>query len=316
MANASPAHPTFPHLLRVFLRIGLLSFGGPAGQIALMHRELVEERPWLDEPRFLHALNFCMLLPGPEAMQLATYSGWLLRGVGGGLLAGLLFFLPGFAIIMGLSAAYFHYGDLPLVAGVLFGLKAAVLAIVLEALIKVSKRALKSRFAWVLAFAAFIGIAFVKLPFPLIVLGAPGLFADIKVSPLLASVLEFLIVWGWHLPAFHDHARANPVMLASEQVSFLLAGLLLWASVLKPREALAGAGGLFLTSMHMTLLGAILILSPRLLYQAEICRLGGIPDQQMGGMIMLAIGTPVYLIASLVLLSKELRSGRNGELTP
>jgi len=156
----------------------------------------------------------------------------------------------------------------------------------------------------------------VALATPLIVLGAPRLFSDIKVSPLLASVVEFLIVWGWHPPPIHDHARANPVMLASEQLSFLLAGLLLWASVLKPREALAGAGGLFLTSMHMTLLGAILILSPRLLYQAEICRLGGIPDQQMGGMIMLAIGTPVYLIASLVLLSKELRSGRNGELTP
>lgn len=156
----------------------------------------------------------------------------------------------------------------------------------------------------------------VALATPLIVLGAPKLFTNIKVSPLLASVVEFLIVWGWHLPAFHDHARANPVMLASEQLSFLLAGLLLWASVLKPREALAGAGGLFLTSMHMTLLGAILILSPRLLYQAEICRLGGIPDQQMGGMIMLAIGTPVYLIASLVLLSRELRSSRNGELAP
>lgn len=156
----------------------------------------------------------------------------------------------------------------------------------------------------------------VAIATPLIVMGAPGLFADIKVSPLLASVVEFLIVWGWHLPAFHDHARANPVMLASEQLSFLLAGLLLWASVLKPREALAGAGGLFLTSMHMTLLGAILILSPRLLYQAEVCRLGGVSDQQMGGMIMLAIGTPVYLTASLVLLSKELRGSRNGELTP
>lgn len=156
----------------------------------------------------------------------------------------------------------------------------------------------------------------VALATPLIVLGAPRLSSDIKISPLLASVVEFLIVWGWHLPAFHDHARVNPVMLASEQLFFLLAGLLLWASVLKPREALAGAGGLFLTSMHMTLLGAILILSPRLLYQAEVCRLGGVPDQQMGGMIMLAIGTPVYLIASLVLLSKELRGSRNGELTP
>ena len=159
-------------MLRVFGRIGLLSFGGPAGQIALMHRELVDERPWLDEPRFLHALNFCMLLPGPEAMQLATYSGWLMRGVAGGLLAGLLFILPGFAVIMALSAVYFHFGELPVVAGVLFGLKAAVLAIVAEALIKVSRRALKGRIAWGLAVVAFIAIAFLQLPFPLIVLGA------------------------------------------------------------------------------------------------------------------------------------------------
>jgi len=215
--------PSWADLFRVFGRIGLLSFGGPAGQIALMHRELVEERPWLDEPRFLHALNFCMLLPGPEAMQLATYAGWLLRGVGGGLLAGLLFILPGFAIIMGLSAAYFHYGDLPVVAGILFGLKAAVLAIVLEALIKVSRRALKSRFAWVLAIAAFIGIAFLKLPFPLIVLGAglAGIVASMlatKRAPagtesagdaaasglpgLAGPTLRTVLVWGtiWLLP--------------------------------------------------------------------------------------------------------------------
>ncbi|MDP2732897.1 MAG: chromate efflux transporter [Hoeflea sp.] len=164
--------PSWAELFRVFGRIGLLSFGGPAGQIALMHRELVEERAWLDEPRFLHALNFCMLLPGPEAMQLATYSGWLMRGVGGGLLAGLLFILPGFAVIMALSAVYFHYGDLPVVAGVLFGLKAAVLAIIVEALLKVSRRALKTRLAFVLAGLSFFAIAVLKLPFPLIVLGA------------------------------------------------------------------------------------------------------------------------------------------------
>ncbi|KGF68025.1 chromate transporter, partial [Hoeflea sp. BAL378] len=164
--------PSWAEMVRVFGRIGLMSFGGPAGQIALMHRELVEGRAWLDEPRFLHALNFCMLLPGPEAMQLATYSGWLMRGVAGGLLAGLLFILPGFAVILALSAVYFHFGEMPVVAGVLFGLKAAVLAIVVEALIKVSRRALKGRLAWGLAVSAFIAIAFLHLPFPLIVLGA------------------------------------------------------------------------------------------------------------------------------------------------
>ena len=219
----STISPSWAELFSVFGRIGLLSFGGPAGQIALMHRELVEERQWLDEPRFLHALNFCMLLPGPEAMQLATYSGWLLRGVGGGLLAGLLFILPGFAVIMALSAVYFHYGDLPVVAGVLFGLKAAVLAIVVEALLRVSKRALKTRLAWVLAVLAFIAIAFLKLPFPLIVLGAGviGVLASAR-SPadvaatrpdaeapvaarlpgLVGPTLRTLVIWGaiWLAP--------------------------------------------------------------------------------------------------------------------
>ena len=213
MSEHRDAPPSFREMLRVFGRIGLLSFGGPAGQIALMHRELVEGRGWLDEPRFLHALNFCMLLPGPEAMQLATYSGWLLRGVKGGLLAGLLFILPGFAVIMALSAVYFHYGELPLVAGVLFGLKAAVLAIVVEALLKVSKRAMKSRLAYGLAVAAFVAIAFLKLPFPLIVLGAGaiGILASM-IKPSTAAVpveisavalpglagptLRTVLVWG------------------------------------------------------------------------------------------------------------------------
>jgi chromate transporter len=157
---------------RVFARIGLLSFGGPAGQIALMHRILVDERRWLDDARFLHALNYCMLLPGPEAMQLATYAGWLLHGVRGGLIAGLLFVLPGAVVITALSAIYLFVGDVPLVQGLLFGLKAAVLAVVLEALIKVSKRALKGWVMGVIAVAAFIAIALLKLPFPLIVIAA------------------------------------------------------------------------------------------------------------------------------------------------
>ncbi|MEP3439647.1 MAG: chromate efflux transporter [Hoeflea sp.] len=223
MSDRTILPPSFGELFRVFGRIGLLSFGGPAGQIALMHRELVEERHWLDEPRFLHALNFCMLLPGPEAMQLASYSGWLLRGVSGGLLAGLLFILPGFVVIMALSAVYFHYGDLPLVAGVLFGLKAAVLAIVVEALLKVSGRALKSPLAWALAFLAFVAIALLKLPFPLIVLGAgaigvlASLIAPVKPVPadhpvgepmpgsllkLAGATLRTVLIWGgiWLAP--------------------------------------------------------------------------------------------------------------------
>jgi len=161
--------PSFAEATRTFARIGLLSFGGPAGQIALMHRILIDEKQWLDEKRFLHALNYCMLLPGPEAMQLATYAGWLLHGVRGGLVAGLLFVLPGAVLITLLSALYLLFGQATLVQGLLFGLKAAVLAVVVEALIKVARRALGSTPMVLLAVAAFIAIAFIKLPFPLVI---------------------------------------------------------------------------------------------------------------------------------------------------
>ena len=130
--QGTTSRPSFAEATHIFARIGLLSFGGPAGQIALMHRVLVDETAWLDEPRFLHALNYCMLLPGPEAMQLAIYAGWLLHGVSGGLVAGLLFVLPGALVITLLSAIYVTVGDVPLVQGLLFGLKAAVLAVVLK----------------------------------------------------------------------------------------------------------------------------------------------------------------------------------------
>ncbi|MFH1795125.1 MAG: chromate efflux transporter [Pseudomonadota bacterium] len=167
--SGTDPRPSFAEAVRVFARIGLLSFGGPAGQIALMHRILVDERKWLDEARFLHALNYCMLLPGPEAMQLATYAGWLLHGVKGGLMAGLLFVLPGALVLTLLSSLYLLLGDIGIVQGLLFGLKAAVLAVVLEALVKVSKRALKGRQMVAIAVLAFVAIAFLRLPFPLII---------------------------------------------------------------------------------------------------------------------------------------------------
>jgi chromate transporter len=171
-APAAPPQPSFEEAFRVWLKIGLVNFGGPAGQIALMHKILVEEKRWIDETRFLHALNYCMLLPGPEAQQLATYVGWLLHGVRGGLVAGTLFILPGFFVLLALSIAYVTLGELSVVQGLLFGLKAAVLAIVAEALLRVSKRALKGPAMWLVAIAAFVAIAFLQLPFPLIVLGA------------------------------------------------------------------------------------------------------------------------------------------------
>ena len=164
--------PAWAEMARVFGRIGLLSFGGPAAQIALMHRELVEARPWLGEERFLSGLGFCMLLPGPEAMQLATYCGWRLRGVAGGLLAGLLFVLPGAAAIFALALAYASHGDLPGVQAAFLGVKAAVVAIVVEALVRLARRALTSPGRWAVAGLSFLGIYALHLPFPLIVAAA------------------------------------------------------------------------------------------------------------------------------------------------
>jgi len=163
---------SFLEATRTWARIGLLSFGGPAGQIAVMHRILVEEKRWVDEQRFLHALSYCMLLPGPEAQQLATYIGWLLHGTRGGLVAGTLFVLPGFLAMMFLSIAYVLWRQHPLMEGLFLGLKAAVIALVIEALIRIGRRALKTVAARGVALIAFGAIAFAHLPFPFIMLGA------------------------------------------------------------------------------------------------------------------------------------------------
>jgi chromate transporter len=165
-------HPSFGEAFKVWLKIGCINFGGPAGQIALMHRIVVDDKKWVEDARFLHALNFCMLLPGPEAQKLATYLGWLLHGARGGLAAGNLFVLPGAFVMLGLSLLYALGRGVPLIDGILFGIKAAVLVIVVEALIRIGKRALKTALLLSLAAAAFVGIFFLALPFPLIVAAA------------------------------------------------------------------------------------------------------------------------------------------------
>jgi chromate transporter len=181
--------PTFGELVRAFLFVGFLSFGGAAGQIAMMHKLIVEEKRWLDETRYLHALNYCMLLPGPEAQQLATYIGWLTHGVKGGLVAGLLFVLPGAILMLGLSLLYFYGTGLSAVDGLFFGIKAAVLAIVVHALQKIAKRGLKTRPLYALAVVAFLAILFLDLPFPLIIIGAGVLGAILAhVAPAAIGV--------------------------------------------------------------------------------------------------------------------------------
>jgi chromate transporter len=179
-----PQHPTFAEATKVWGKIGILSFGGPAGQIALMHKELVDERKWVEEDRFLHALNFCMLLPGPEAQQLAAYIGWLLHGWRGGVVAGTLFVLPGFFVILGLSSVYALWHETGWLAGLFYGLKAAVLAIVIEALLRIGKRALKTGFMRAIAALSFLLIFFLHLPFPAIVaLAALAGFIGMKLLP-------------------------------------------------------------------------------------------------------------------------------------
>lgn len=165
-------HPDFRELVRVFARIGCLSFGGPAGQIALMHREVVDERKWVDEEHYLHALNFCHLLPGPEAQQLATWIGWRLHGIKGGLATGLLFVVPGALVILALSILYGYAANLDWFAALFLGIKAAVLAIVTQALIRIGGRALNTKFKQLVAVTAFAALFLFNLPFPLVVLGA------------------------------------------------------------------------------------------------------------------------------------------------
>jgi chromate transporter len=237
---------SFGEAVRVWLRIAALSFGGPAGQIAVMHRIIVDEKRWIGEHRFLHALNYCMLLPGPEAQQLAIYIGWLMHRTAGGLVAGILFVMPGFLSILCLSYIYAAYGSIGIVTGLFFGLKAAVLAVVVQAVIRIGSRALKNRAMVTIAAAAFLAIFFFHVPFPLIILtaGIVGYFggrvgaSSFKVggghkaaSGLVLSDADSLL--GEETPA---HARPN--LYWSLRISAIL--LTLW---LVPVAALFAAFG-------------------------------------------------------------------------
>ena len=215
------AQPTFGAALRFWIKLGWISFGGPSGQIAIMHQELVERRRWISNERFLHALNFCMLLPGPEAQQLATYCGCLLHGTRGGIVAGSLFVLPAVLLLWTLSYVYMAYGDVKLVAAAFAGLKPAVLAIVLTALWRIGRKALRNEVKWLLAFSAFVGIYFFKVPFPAIVFGAAGV-----------GLVGGVVAPRW----FAADAPAEPALSESgthgwtRVILILLVGILLWAT--------------------------------------------------------------------------------------
>ncbi|HMJ93753.1 MAG TPA: chromate efflux transporter [Allosphingosinicella sp.] len=252
MTTAAASHGiTLREAVRVWAKIAALSFGGPAGQIALMHRILVEEKRWIGEERFLHALNYCMLLPGPEAQQLATYIGWLLHKTKGGLIAGGLFVLPGFVAIMILSWLYAAFGNLGPVEAFFFGLKAAVLAIVLEAVRRIGSRALRNWVMRAVAAAAFVAIFFLQIPFPLIVVGA-GLIGWLggrtgsaafaagggHGSGAGAAVPDAETALGDHIP---EHAR--PSLSWSLRISGIF--LLLWLAPVALLLALLGPDNVF-----------------------------------------------------------------------
>jgi len=221
----------FPEAVRTWLRVALLSFGGPAGQIAVMHRILIEEKRWISEERFLHALNFCMLLPGPEAQQLATYVGWLLHGTRGGLVAGTLFVLPGFVAIMAFSILYATWGSQPLVSGLFLGLKAAVVALIVEAILRIGRRALRSAAARWIAVLAFVAMFFLHVPFPIVVLASAAfgyVWTRMGRTPLQSSGTHGKAD-GATLPPLIDETQLTQVTPTRRRACRVLAiGLPLW----------------------------------------------------------------------------------------
>ncbi|QTD45336.1 chromate efflux transporter [Ottowia testudinis] len=237
VANRPPTHapPAVPFgaALRFWLKLGCISFGGPAGQIAIMHRELVEQRRWISEPRFLHALNYCMVLPGPEAQQLATYIGWLLHGTRGGIAAGALFVLPSLLLLIALSAAYLAWGQLPWVAALFYGIKAAVAAIVLHAMWRLGGKTLKTPLAWALACGSLAALAWLKWPFPVVVLGAGAIgWLAARVAPAQVVVLVAAAATPTTARAtvIDDHAPPPPHACFSRRglARVLGVGALLW----------------------------------------------------------------------------------------
>ncbi len=313
MSDETPATPSFSQALRFWLKLGFISFGGPAGQIAVMHRELVEQKRWISEQRFLHALNYCMLLPGPEAQQLATYIGWLLHRTWGGVVAGALFVLPSLFILIALSWVYVAFGQLPLVAGLLYGIKPAVAAIVLQAVHRIGSRTLKkpttAPWLWAIASGSFVALYFFKLPFPAIVLTAallgwigsglaPAQFSDIAghKGSRVEQGNQFKAVIDDQTPT-PEHARFTPRRL----VSVLLAGAALW---LMPMAALIAWQGwdstlaqmawFFTKAALLTFGGAYAVLP--YVYQGAVEHFGWVSAAQMIDGLALGETTPGPLI--------------------
>jgi len=296
-----PAVPTRADAFRYWLKLGLVSFGGPAGQIAIMHHDLVDSKRWISEQRFLHALNYCMVLPGPEAQQLATYIGWLLHRTWGGVVAGGLFVLPSLVLLIALSWLYLAFGNVPAVAGVLYGIKPAVVAIVLHAAWRIGSRALKRPVLWVIAALAFVAIFAFSAPFPAIVLAAAIIgYVGGRVAPR-----EFAVGGahraggGSHAPAIIDDDTPTPPHARFRWSRFLgvtIVCLALWALALGSLIALQGSGPLLQMAIFFS--------------KAALLTFGGayavLPYVYQGAVETYAWLTPVQMIDGLAL----------GETTP
>ncbi|MGO4725975.1 MULTISPECIES: chromate efflux transporter [unclassified Inquilinus] len=309
--SSEAARPSFGEALKVWARIGLLSFGGPAGQIALMHRMLVDERRWIGEQRFLHALNYCMLLPGPEAQQLAIYIGWLLHRTVGGLVAGILFVLPGAFVMLGLSILYACFRQVPVVDAIFFGVKAAVLAVVIEAVIRIGRRALKNRAMIAIAAAAFVGIYALRIPFPIIVLAAgiigwigsrhaPASFTGAghkagAAGPAFVGVVDAMFERGELTHAEPSWSRAVRV-LAIWLPLWLGPVVLLWAFT-GSASVWTQIGGFFSTMAVITFGGAYAVLA--YVAQAAVDTFGWLGPGEMADGLGLAETTPGPLIMVL-----------------
>jgi chromate transporter len=305
---------SFAAALRFWLKLGFISFGGPAGQIAVMHRELVEQRRWISERRFLHALNYCMLLPGPEAQQLATYIGWLMHRSWGGVVAGALFVLPSLLLLIGLSWVYLAYGHVGWVAGVLYGIKPAVAAIVVQAVLRIGGKVLRSPrqapWLWAMAIGSFVAIAVLRLPFPLVILCAlalgwlGGRLAPAQFLPRPVPVHAAAAQGALDAPALIDDHTPTPAHARFSRgrlLRVLLIGALLWALPMAALLAWQGGQGvlptmgLFFSKAALLTFGGAYAVLPYV-YQGAVLHHGWLSGAQMIDGLALGETTPGPLI--------------------
>ena len=304
--ETAPIPPTLRQAFWYWLKLGFVSFGGPTGQIAIMHTDLVESKRWISEKRFLHALNYCMVLPGPEAQQLATYIGWLMHKTRGGLLAGGLFVLPSLLILMTLSYVYMRFGSTPAVAGVLYGIKPAVVAIVLFAAYRIGSRALKNKALWIIAFASFLAITLLQLPFPLIVISAaligylgnhyaPRLFSGSGAHKGVDKHFGKAVIDDDSPTPAHAHFSWRGL------VKFLVIGIMIWLLGMASLTALYGWSAVytqmawFFTKAALLTFGGAYAVLPYV-YQGAVTHYSWLTPAQMMDGLALGESTPGPLI--------------------